>query len=195
VEAAAMSVAVFGYGSLVNVASLAATLGRPVELAGLARLHGWRRSWGLARDNEACEKTFELADGRRPAFCLGLDVCPDSDAPPPNGALFAVTEPELDRLDVREIRYERADVTAAIEAGPDFDRIITYRARPEHRAPFPRTDSVLIATYLKAVEGAFDALGPDQLDLFRETTGSPPVEVVNARLVADRIPAGNPRDW
>jgi hypothetical protein len=194
-EAPALKSAVFGYGSLVNVASLTETLDRPVEVAAIARLRGWRRTWGLARDNAVSEKTFELVDGARPQFCLGLDVCPDPQAPAPNGALFAVTEPELDRLDLREIRYERVDVTEAIEADAHFDRVITYRARPEHRAATPRAGSVLIATYLEAVERAFDALGPGQLELFRETTGPPPVQVVNATLVADRIPAGNPRDW
>ena len=190
------ALAVFGYGSLVNAASLAETLGRPAEVAALARLRGWRRTWGLARDNAACEKTFELADGTLPKFCLGLDLIPDPQAPPPNGALFAVTEAELDRLDVREIRYERVDVTDEIDSDARFDRVVTFRSRPEHRAAAtPRDGTVLISTYLEAVEGAFEALGPGQLELFRKTTGAPPVEVVAATLVADRIPAGNPRDW
>ncbi len=187
--------AVFGYGSLVNATSLAETLGRPVEVAALARLNGWRRAWGLARDNAASEKIFELIDGTRPRFCLGLDIAPDPRAPAPNGALFAVTEAEIDRLDVREIRYDRVDVTNEIDSDVRFDQVVTYRSRPEHRAATPREGSVLISTYLGAVEGAFAALGPGQLDLFRETTGPPPVEVVTATLVVDRIPAGNPRDW
>jgi hypothetical protein len=175
--------AVFAYGSLVNAASLAETIGRPVEVAAIGRLRGWRRTWGLARDNE-------------PRFCLGLDLVPDDDAPAPNGALLALTEAEVDRLDLREIRYDRVDVSAQIDADIAFDRVVTYRARPEHRcAQPPVPGSVLIRDYLEAVEGAFTALGPGQLELFRETTGSPPVEVVEANLVADRIPAGNPRDW
>jgi hypothetical protein len=188
-------VAVFAYGSLVHAESVAATLDRQVEVAALARLHGWRRTWGLGRDNERSEKTFELADGTRPRFCVGLDLVPHAEAPPPNGALIELTASELDRLDRREIRYERVDVTEAIEADVQFDRVITYRSRPEHRCADPRPGSVLIATYLEAVERAFDALGPGQLELFRKTTGPPPVDVVEAALVADRIPPGNPRDW
>jgi hypothetical protein len=188
-------VAVFAYGSLVDTASFAATLGRPVEIASLARLRGWRRTWGLARDNEASEKTFALADGSRPSFCLGLDLVPDAEAPAPNGALIELTRAEIDRLDLREIRYERVDVTEAMDSVTRFDTVVTYRARPEHRCPEPRPGSVLIATYLEAVERAFDALGPGQLDLFRETTAPPPVEIVAATLVAGHIPAGNPRAW
>jgi hypothetical protein len=106
-----------------------------------------------------------------------------------------LTDAELDRLDLREMRYERVDVTAAIDADVPFDRVITYRSRLEHRCAEPPAGAVLIATYLEAVERAFETLGPGQLELFRETTGPPPVEVVTATLVADRIPAGNPRDW
>jgi len=54
---------------------------------------------------------------------------------------------------------------------------------------------VILATYVRAVEAAFETLGPDQLDLFRETTDPHPVEVVEGVLVRDQIPAGNPREW
>jgi hypothetical protein len=189
------SLAVFAYGSLVHTESIQQTIGRPVEVAALGRLRGWRRTWGVARDNELSEKTFELADGTRPRFCLGLDLIPDEGAPAPNGALFELSETELDRLDRREIRYERVDITSRIAADARFDRVITYRSRPEHRCAEPRPGSVLIATYLEAVERAFETLGPGELDLFRKTTSPPPVDVVAATLVADRIPPGNPRDW
>jgi hypothetical protein len=188
-------VAVFGYGSLVDRTSLAQTLGRPVGVASLARLRGWRRTWGLCRDNQRSEKTFALDDGTRPLFCLGLDVVEDGAAPFPNGALVDLTETELDRLDLREIRYDRIDVTELIDTDHAFDRVVTYRAKPEHRCDEPPAAAVIIAAYVEAVETAFDALGPGQLDLFRETTGEPPVDIVEATLVADRIPAGNPRDW
>jgi hypothetical protein len=53
----------------------------------------------------------------------------------------------------------------------------------------------VIAAYAERVESAFAALGEDQLRLYRETTGPPPVEVIDAVLVRDRIPPGNPREW
>ena len=55
----------------------------------------------------------------------------------------------------------------------------------------------MIAAYLDQVEAAFAALGEDQLRLYRETTGPPPVEVVDAVLVRERIrlatASGDPR--
>ena len=53
----------------------------------------------------------------------------------------------------------------------------------------------MIRSYVVAVEAAFEELGTEQLELFRATTDAPPVELVDAVLVRDSIPAGNPRDW
>jgi hypothetical protein len=54
----------------------------------------------------------------------------------------------------------------------------------------------VIASYVRFVEAAFDALGPGQRELYLETTEPPPVEVAEADLVTDRaIPPGNPREW
>jgi hypothetical protein len=192
--------AVFGYASLVSSASAAQTLGRPVEVAARARLEGWTRAWTLGRDNASSEKTFARLDGTEPAFCLGLNLEPSADATSPNGVLIELSEAELDRLDLREMRYRRVEVSAAISladgaTAAGFDAIYAYAARPEHHHPEPPPDSIIVATYLATIEAAFAALGPGELELYRETTLSPPVEVVPATLIRDRIPAGNPREW
>jgi hypothetical protein len=192
------ALAVFAYASLVDPASAAATLGRPVELAAMARLAGWRRRWSVARDNHASEKSFARADdGCRPRYCLGLNVEPGAnDAEAPNGALIEVSEAELRRLDLREIRYRRVEVTDALAELPGaIDRVFAYAARPDRFAPTPPPGAVIIATYPRLVEAAFAALGDGHLELYRRTTEPPPVPVVEAVLVEDRIPPGNPRDW
>jgi hypothetical protein len=190
--------AVFGFGSLVSRASAAQTLGRELEPPIPVRLHGWRRDWSLARDNAASEKAFALADGTRPSHCLGLNLEPDAAAPAPNGALLELSEAELERLDLREIRYERVEVGGSIApagAAHPFEAVYAYRARPAHRSPQPPPGAIVIANYLRAVESAFAELGPRALELFRETTAPAPVQVVEAILVEDRIPPGNPRRW
>jgi hypothetical protein len=53
---------------------------------------------------------------------------------------------------------------------------------------------VILATYAAAVEEGFDALGPDELERYLATTPYP-VERVEATLVIDKIPEGNPRAW
>ena len=191
-----LRLAVFAYGSLVSLASAERTLGRPVESAGPARLAGWRRSWSQARDNLRSEKTFARPDGTTPSHCLGLNV-ERRPGPGPNGGLIEITEEELERLGLREIRYDPVDVTAEIAAvePPAFDRVVTFTAKTENYAQTPPPGSVILASYARAVEAAFESLGPGQLDLFRETTDPHPVEVVEGVLVSDRIPAGNPREW
>ena len=189
--------AVFGYGSLADPASAARTLGRPVPPPSLARLPGWRRRWSLARDNLRVEKTFALAGGELPPWILGLNIEPDPEGlgEPPNGVLVEVSEAELRRLDVRELRYDRAEVTERVDGAGVFDRVVTYVGKPEQHVPRPPEGAVVMRSYVETVERAFDALGPGELELFWRSTDPPPVEVVEAVLVRDRIPPGNPREW
>jgi Gamma-glutamyl cyclotransferase, AIG2-like len=188
-------VGLFGYGSLVLPESASMTLGRTAGELRPARLRDWRRRFSQRRDNLTCEKTFECAGGWRPVWILGLNVEQGEDeAGPVNGVVIELTEAELDRLDIREIRYDRVDVTDLIEGEDLPNRIVTYTAKEFHFAPEPPEDSVILATYAAAVEEGFGGLGPGELDHYRATTPYP-VERVDARLVIDRIPDGNPRAW
>jgi cation transport regulator ChaC len=191
-----MSLGLFGYGSLVLPESASMTLGREVGEMRLAWLRGWKRRFSQGRDNLTCEKTFECADGRRPEWILGLNVERGEDGTGPvNGVVIELSEAELDRLDIREIRYDRVDVTDLVDGEDLPDRIVTYAAKEFHFKPKPPEDSVILATYAAAVERGFEGLGPGELDRYLRTTGPHPVEVVEAALVADNIPPGNPRDW
>jgi cation transport regulator ChaC len=192
-----MSAGVFGYGSLVSASSVAKTVGRPVE-AVPAALTGWRRRWSLCRDNLRSEKTFALSDGALPPFILGLNLEPGEDpAGPVNGAVFELSDEELKRLDVRELRYDRIDVSDAITlaGGAELSTVVTYQAKPEHFAAEPPDGAIILAKYAGVVEHAFELLGPGEKERFLATTGPHPVEVVEATLVKDEIPPGNPRAW
>jgi cation transport regulator ChaC len=193
-----MSLAVFAYGSLVSPDSFAATLGRRPQALSPARLRGWRRRWSLLRDNLASEKTFARPGGELPPWVIGLNLERDEEASgemAPNGALIEIGDGELERLDVRELRYDRVEVTGHVSGGDRFDRIATYTARPEHFSVQPPEGAVAMAPYLRAIEAAFRALGDEQWELFLKTTGPPPVETIEPVLVRDEIPPGNPRDW
>jgi hypothetical protein len=186
----------FGYGSLVLRESASMTLGRPASELRPARLHDWKRRFSQRRDNLTCEKTFECDGGRRPEWILGLNIEEGEDeAGPVNGAVIEISETELDRLDIREIRYDRVDVSGSIEGDDLPERIVSYEAKAFHFAPQPPDDAVILATYAAAVEKGFGALGPGELEHYLATTGPYPVELVEASLVVDRIPHGNPRDW
>ena len=170
-----MILGVFGYGSLVSAESAGLTLGREVELVP-ADLAGWKRRFSQARDNLTCEKTFECDGGRRPEWILGLNVEEGQDVHGPvNGVVIELSEAELDRLDVREIRYDRVDVTGLVDGESLPERIVTYRAKDFHFKPEPPADAVILATYAAAVERGFEGLGPGELDHYRLTTGPHPV--------------------
>jgi hypothetical protein len=193
-----MRLGLFAYGSLVSPESFAATLGRRPGGPTPARLAGWRRRWSIVRDNLAAEKTFERADGGGcPRWVVGLNLERDDPSNAdlaPNGVLVEVTDGELERLDVRELRYNRVDVTPGAPDTP-FDRIFAYRARPEHFSAEPPAGAVAMAPYLRVLEAAFTALGDGEWELFLSTTGLPPVEPIEPVLVRDEIPPGNPREW
>jgi hypothetical protein len=193
-----MPEALFAYGSLVAPESIGLTLTRTVTALTPASLRGWRRRWSVVRDNVRCEKTFAVEPGGEvPPFVLGLNV-EHSGRPveAPNGALIELRKGELERIDERELRYDRVEVTHAVDAaGRRFDRVWTYSAKPENLAAEAPDGAVIIAAYAKAVERAFRALGDGELERYLETTGPPPVDIVPARLVREHIPAGNPRSW
>jgi hypothetical protein len=185
----------FGYGSLVLPESASMTLGRAIGQLRSARLHDWRRRFSQRRDNLTCEKTFECEGGWRPEWILGLNVEEGEDgAGPVNGVVIELTEAELNRLDIREIRYDRVEVTGSVEGEDLPERIVTYKAKAFHFAQEPPEDSVILATYATTVEEGFEALGPGELEHYLATTPYP-VDRVEATLVIDKIPDGNPRAW
>jgi cation transport regulator ChaC len=191
--------AVFAYGSLVSRSSFQHTFGRRPEMLHPARLGGWRRRWSLLRDNLTSEKTFaRRSGGELPRWVIGLNIEPNEASDPqlaPNGALIEISDGELERLDLRELRSDRVEVASQLSGGEEFDRIVAYTARPEHFAVVPPDGAVAMAPYLRAVEAAFRALGESEWELFMQTTGPPPVETIEPQLVRDEIPPGNPHEW
>ncbi len=76
-----------------------------------------------------------------------------------------------------------------------FDRVYAFTAKPGHFAAETPPDAIIIASYIEACRAAFEELGPKAWELFMATTGNPPAPVVDATLVVDSIPEGNPRSW
>ncbi len=188
-------IAVFGYASLVDPRSAGATLGRPVRAAP-ARLPGWRRRWSLLRDNLRSEKTFAIDPGGEvPPYVLGLNLEPVANTAAANGVLIEVDESELERLDLREMRYDRLEVTGSVIGDHGFETIVTYVAKPEHFCSEAPRGAVILNHYASTVADGFAALGEDQLEAYLETTDPHPVSVVDAVLIRDEIPSGNPRRW
>jgi hypothetical protein len=189
-------IAVFGYASLVSPQSAGATLGREVHPVP-ARLPGWGRRWSIFRDNLRAEKTFAIDPGDEvPPYVIGLNLEPsDNSAPAVNGVLIEVSEAELERLDLREMRYDRLEVTESVIADHGFGLIVTYVAKAEHHCPEPPPGAVILAHYANTVAAGFAALGDEEHAAYLASTEPHPVRVVDGVLIRDAIPPGNPRAW
>jgi gamma-glutamylcyclotransferase (GGCT)/AIG2-like uncharacterized protein YtfP len=143
---------VFGYGSLTAVPA------GPV----VARLHGWRRGWGVAMDNAETIPGYKLyfaPDGSRPDVCVGfLDVTEEAGAWV-NGACLPVDEAALAALDERERNYERRPVTVEPSPGPTWAFVGRARGRERFDRAVADGRCVAARAYVETVERGFRALG------------------------------------
>ena len=172
---------VFGY------ASLAAEHKRcPV-----ARLRGWRRTWGVAMDNTVDlpgYKSYRLrSDGSRPAvFVAFVDIEPDA-AGVVTGVCMPVDRDDLPALDDRERNYDRIDVTAAIDE-PTGPRLglprLGRRPRAPARRPSQRGCAVVSRDYLDGVLAAIARIAPDDLAVLHRSVEESGLEILDL----DRVP-------
>jgi len=158
---------VFGYASLVG------------DHAGqgiVARLHGYRRGFGVATDNTAAIPGYKMylrrSDGVRPAvFVAFLDIAPDPHTTV-NGLARPVEAAELELLDRRERNYDRVDVTGVLD-GVD-GRVWTYRGSQEGRERLRRGRAegraVVSRDYIEKVHAGFAELGEAEQRAFADSS-------------------------
>lgn len=148
-------IAWFGYGSLVN----RATIGWAYEGAWPARLSGWRRHWRPRPDMPGFPAALLTVSADLEAGCDGLLVLDRAE--------------NLPALDRREGRYHRRLVDRAalsgVEVLPAACPVYVYEAMdhlPVHRDP-PR----ILRSYLDVVmKGFLDEHGRDGLERFLQET-------------------------
>ena len=132
---------VFGYGSLVSPESIAATIGRPVDLDfgfAPAELYGFTRSWNYGSLRQRA--TWDGPHGRvEDGIVVSLGLVNDRHRST-NGAIVRVTADEFHELDRRESDYDRVDVTDRVETaltegpGRGSDRGCTPTCRVARRS-------------------------------------------------------------
>jgi cation transport regulator ChaC len=177
--------ALFGYGSLLSVASLEATLGR--RYAGPfvpARVRGWRRGWDVAVPNHR----YSAGDGGatfRPRYILYLNVRPDQGTLL-NGVVFVAGPAEVAALDRREWVYDRRDVAAHLEGVRVVGgEVGMYVGNPGHLMTGVRSPRVAAvrASYLRIVATGLEGLGLSAgADYLRSTDRVPAHLVIDDRL-------------
>lgn len=172
--------AIFGYGSLLSVASLERTLGRPYGGPFVVcAIDGWRRRWNVAMPNDV----FAYRDKDAwvtPAKIFYLNVEPEAGALV-NGILFVVNSDDLERFDRREWIYDRVNVTSVLRGvHVDGGAAWVYRGKPEHVFTHPTSPSegAIRRTYIDILDTGHRQLGADFTRAYDATTDPIPQSLV-----------------
>ncbi|ADZ71175.1 hypothetical protein [Polymorphum gilvum] len=163
-----MTMSYFGYGSLVNVRTLA-----PAARAQPGCLSGWVREWRIWGTGE-----------------LGRGVCALTVAPAAGTTLRGVRIDEpaqgLDALLARERKYDRIDGIGAAfrhdaDAAPGPQDMFLFRSRPEHYG-WGDDDHPILQSYLDCVLAGFHAFwGEAGIVHFLQTTDGWHVPILKDR--------------
>ena len=174
------SVPVFAYGSLLNLTSFEATIGRTYKNPRLiCVVEGWRRRWNTAMPNEGFYE--DARDGRlEPERIIYANVCPCSRAHV-NGCLYFVSDSELQAIDEREWTYDRITVTWRSD-GPrtSTGEACMYVAKPEwiSTPDRPRTWAAIRQSYIETIQHGVVSLGDACQADYARTTDPIPRELV-----------------
>jgi dephospho-CoA kinase len=186
---------IFGYGSLVAPASLAATIGRPVPRRDVvvAHLDGYGRRWNYGSMHLRGDWRHQGTYVRRGlVVSLGLVR---ADGETCNGTVVRVTDDELAQLDWRERDYERTDVselirrddgTGGIAGSPVWTYVPRASAVDRYLDARDQGRAAIRRSYWDLVDAAFGALGDDHRSKFAATP-APDVPVVDITL---SVPTG-----
>lgn len=173
-------VAIFGYGSLLNLESLSRTLNHEYEgPVAIARLSNWSRAWTALYPNNNRYRA-NGPDSMRPKDILYLNIEP-RDGGVINGAVIVVTREEINLLDQRELTYDRKDVTDSLQdLHVSGGRVYTYVAKPEFTArPGMRYPQVGIReTYFGMVNSVLPHYGNQFAEEFNNSTIEAPPETL-----------------
>ena len=175
-----MATWVFGYGSLVNRASLATTLGHMTTVGTdvfVATLHGYRRTWNATMGNlhdDLTDKYYVDAAGQRPDLgvtALGITATPDEAI---GGVIFRVSGAQIARFDLRERRYDRIDVTSSVQSDAlmeSDDAIVTYApsaaALRTHSQHLAKGTVVSARSYVQTIADGFGEMDTVELARFQ----------------------------
>ncbi len=181
---------VFGYGSLVAPASIARTLGRPVQRDDgfrAARLLGYSRRWNygsLRQRGDWHGPHGPVREGIVVSLGIEVDAGAGDVEGRCNGAVVRVGGEELAMLDWRESDYERTDVTDQVTVhgdvnGPVFTYVPRVSAIERYHAARLERRAAVRQSYVDLVRAAFHRLGDRHLDEYVATTPAPDVPVVD----------------
>lgn len=169
-----MTITYFGYGSLVN----AATIPAAAEMTP-GTLRGWVREWRVCGEGEDGQGRCALSIRPEP----GAEIC---------GVMVREPKARLAALEQREQRYQKIEgqgpaFSCDAQRAPGPEDLFVFAAAPEHRRWGSATHPIL-QTYLDCVLAGFDRLwGEAGIAHFLDTTDGWHVPILRDRA-APRYP-------
>lgn len=170
---------IFGYGTLADpqdaLVQRAAGEDQPV----FGHLSGFRRRWNVAMENCAPlndhEHYVDAHTGERlDIFAVALNIEPGDGRP--NGLAIPVDERWIPEFELRELHYDRIDVSAAFEPALPLP-VWTFSANAQARKDFARGleegRAFIRRGYHERVLRTFRSLGPEQWSAFQASTDPP----------------------
>lgn len=155
---------IFGYGSLINLESVAKTLGRIVndnEVL-IVDVKNFSRLWRLVVPVIVNEYR------NKPVNAVFLDIA-DQGGEELNGILIEVSIDELKKLDIREKYYRRIDITKNIRPQVQDGKVFTYQGNPEFFVE-NFNNPVVLTQYLNIVDKGIRHWGKEFFNNFIATT-------------------------
>lgn len=177
------TIGIFGYGSLVNLASLEQTIGRKPQQISYVSVAGWNRAWNVVVANNSPRGRFYTQEGAIPEYVLALNIeATDDLAGYVNGILFDASDEEIERLDERETHYDRVDITDSVTADHGFDTIYTYVGKSQYIAQ-ENISAIIPASYVETVRTGFISIDEAAYEYFLQTTVSSNFQTVPTTYV------------
>ena len=160
---------VFGYGSLVDRASVEASLGRAVtdeDGPYPVRLNGYRRSWNMAAHTSLRpDYAFHDAAGNSWEGWVAFLGIEEASSATTLGALYRVDDSDFVGLDLRERSYDRTDVADRLDRAVlvGDEPVYTYvpKAEARRRAADVAAGGIVMARYLRLVDRGYRTLGDE----------------------------------
>lgn len=168
---------IFGYGSLINSASISKTIKRIVDASDLipVKLHGFKRIWNLK------EKVFsQQIDASINAIFLNIEEDKNSYA---NGIIFEVTDEEFKYLKTRERNYECLNVQSLLQYYTSIDKInfdvfVFIASDPRLLEVGIENNCFIMKRYIELVENGCKSIGDDFYKDYIMTTQDPPFSIL-----------------
>ena len=149
---------VFAYGSLLSRASLSRTLPEVSSAQCTpARLGGYERAFDVAFPNDGSQpdKIYRRPGGTDPAVVLLANIRATRGRVAVNGVLIPVQRATLERLHLRELRYDLVDVTAGVHVYTPWrqghGQVVAFTGRSEFIQPSSAQDGLVPREYLTTI--------------------------------------------